>query len=611
MSRATSDGRPLHSHSWRSPKIFPTRKSHVEPTLMNTNDDSSPSINPRLLPIVALVSAALLLTAAIGYTLKRGAVEAAMIWATFLFVTGACVVIAGTLKWVSRVEKHPYLRSEEKIQNKDAMVIGAFFTLVLLLAYCITGAAAAMQFPTRGAAAILLALTWALASATVGGAFGFLLGHPRRLTDDKTDRAAMSGLLRTGLDDMVDWLVKGLTTVLLVQAGPILVHLGNISHHMAQGLVGSGAAEPDVNAAAAFAQPVIVAFTLLGALSTCLVTRTYLTGALGRADRTTTGAFSRVGLDLGEVLLLSNAQRFLTTRSLQPGAEVRQVAERLSGLSLADLHSVQEFAMWAKAKSMLGDYKEALKGYEKAVAECDCDPVLLLDYSVALHAADKKDEALPRLELAYEHIARATDAETRRNIYKSLTFLLLYEPGNFDRVIELVEEFEHHREKNPAPPSGGLVVNQACAWGQKFLWLAKEKNVVEEPPNQALKITISGNPANWPSEHQDLKNAYDQALAAVKRAVFLDPSWKKQLQLLLRRFDPAKSQHPDMNDLEVFERFDEIRAALDLPPYSESAQGASADAAAKETPAKPIVNPATNIAVESKESGPEAPKEGG
>jgi tetratricopeptide (TPR) repeat protein len=514
----------------------------------------------------AVIAALLVVAVAAVYILRHGALEAAMIWAALVFLAGSVTTVFGATAWLGNVDRDTLLRSEEKIQKKDALVIGAFFTLLLLLAYCVTGAAAAMQFPTRGSAAVLVALTWALASVSVGGAFGFLLGHPRRLTDEKTDRAGLGGLLRTGLDDMVDWLVKGLTTVLLVQAGPILVHLDVVGKQMAKGLLDPAAAgdEAKIAAAAAFGEPLIVCFTLLGALATCLVTRTYLTGALSRADRTTTGAFGRVGLDLGEVLVLSNAQHFLTTRNQPPAAEAKQVAEKLSALSLADLHSVQEFSMWAKAKFMLEQYDDSLKGYEKAVAECDCDPALLLDYAVALHAAKKPPEALARFRLAYEHLARATDSDTRRNVFKSLTFELLRQPRNYDEVVKLVDEFENLRDETSAPASGGLIVNKACAYGQKFLWIAKQKNLLQETPNQPLKITLTGLPTSW-GENSDLKTAYEEALKAVKRAIDVDPTWKKHLQRLLTRADQT-----DGLGLEVFERFNDFRAALDLPPFSET-----------------------------------------
>lgn len=550
----------------------------------------------KLLPI-AVVAGVAVTVMAVVYIFQHSAVEAAMVWAGLVFVAGSIVTILGAQQWLGRVDHHALLRSEEKIQNKDALVIGAFFTLVLLLAYCITGAAAAMQFPDNAAAAVLLSLTWALASASVGGAFGFLLGHPRRLTEDKdkTDRAGLGGLLRTGLDDMVDWLVKGLTTVLLVESGPILIHLDKVAAGMAKGLLGPGANPAAIESASAFATPLIVCFTLLGALATCLVTRTYLTGALGRADRTTTGAFSRVGLDLGEVLVLSNAQHVLTTRNLPPDAEVREVAKKLSALSLADLHSVREFSMWAKAKAMLEQYDDALKGYEKAVAECDCDPAMLLDYAVALHAANKPAEALARLRVAHEQLSRGTDPNTRRNVYKSLTFELLRQADNYDRVIQLVDEFESGRSDSPA--SGGLYVNKACAYGQKFLWLAKQNHLVENPAGKAIKVKPEISPNSpWPTE---LEEARQNALNAVKRAIAVDASWRKPLQRLLQPEDRTQAGL----GLEVFERFVDFRTAVGLPPFSETTTPPPVDT----PPAPPQKNPAQDVAVSNVEDTKKTP----
>jgi tetratricopeptide (TPR) repeat protein len=529
-------------------------------------EDESPWARFRRPTIVLGIGVSVLM--AVGLWLGGNTLGAPMSWAVVIFLLGSAAIVLGTLQWLGRVDQHALLRAEEKVQNKDALVIGAFFALLLLLGYCVTGAAAAVQFFTRAGAAVSLALTWALASASVGGAFGFLLGHPRRLTDEKPERAGLSGLLRTGLDDMVDWLVKGLTTVFLVQATAILAHLEAISKQMALGLAGSAATPAELAAAATFAQPVIVSFTILGALATCLVTRTYLTGALGRADRTTTGAFNRVGLDWGDVLLLVSAQRSLSTRDLPPSPEVKRVATQLAALSLGDLHSVQEFAMWAKAKSMLGQYEEALTGYEKAVAEHDSDPALLLDYSVVLHLAGRRPQTLEQLTLAYEYLSTATASEIRRNVFKSLTFELLYHPGSSDRILQLVKEFEEWIVKHPTQRSPGLMVNKACAWGQKFLLSAQQLkgDLVQRTPNQPIKVNVD--PSNWTKDQKDLQQAYEEALKAVKDAVGIDPLWKKHLQLLLQSSDPNKADNPTA--LEVFERFNDFRFAVDLPPFSET-----------------------------------------
>jgi tetratricopeptide (TPR) repeat protein len=275
------------------------------------------------------------------------------------------------------------------------------------------------------------------------------------------------------------------------------------------------------------------------------------------------------------------------------------VARELSALTLNDLHSVQEFAMWAKAKSMLEEYEEALKGYEKALAECDCDPALLLDYGVALHAAGKKEAALARLKLAYEHLARATDPETRRNVYKSLTFELLHEPRNFDHVIKLVDEYEQNKDKTADQSSGGLLVNKACAWGQKFKWIAKQSDLIEDVSPLPIKVTLAGTPPNWVTTHPELKKAYDEALKAVKRAIEVDPTWKKHLQLLLKRGDSVKSDRPDIEALEVFERFDDFRLVLELPPFSEATKEQKIDKPVEETEQKDQGDPGDDVSTET------------
>ena len=103
------------------------------------------------------------------------------------------------------------------------------------------------MFASRTLEAVQLTLVWALAAAVVGAAFGFLLGHPRRTAEDKAgkeERTSTNWLLRTGLDDMVDWLVKGLTTVLLVQASTLIEHVGHLAMVLSAGLMGTPEAEP-------------------------------------------------------------------------------------------------------------------------------------------------------------------------------------------------------------------------------------------------------------------------------------------------------------------------------------------------------------------------------
>lgn len=530
-----------------------------------------------------IAGVALLLALGVWFGLSDGWEKGALVFklefgpmlaAGLVFTVGTGLLLCGTHAWLGRVDAHPLLNSHEKLQNKDALVIGAFFAVVMLLGLCVTGAAAATLFPSGAGGAVVQAISWALASAAVGGAFGFLLGHPRRLASDemgRDERRTVNNLLRTGLDDVVDWLVKGLTTVLLVNAVAIIKHLEDVANVFAKGFSGTQAA-----VAASFAQPVIVFFTLLGALAACLVTRTYLTGALSRADRSTTGAFQRAELELGEFIMLQAAQRSLTTQQTTLSAAIRKVAEKLAGLSLEDLKAAPEFAMWAKANSMLGKTQEALEGYERAVRLSECDATLLLDYGVALHLAKNDDAALAALESAKEHLSPATPELTRKNVFKSLSFQLLYHATGYDEVLKLIAEY---RAWPGHLKSGGLLVNEACAWGQRFRAEAAKHNAIATDAAGKAVVPFKLSRPEILEEVDAVREARAGALAAMKAAVAHDSRWKLGLRTLFlsaATLPGTDSLTPvakpaEENDLECFERMDDFRLLLDLPPFREAA----------------------------------------
>jgi hypothetical protein len=348
------------------------------------------------------------------------------------------------------------------------------------------------------------------------------------------------------------------------------------------GLQGSAAVSGAVSTVGtvgpAFAQPVIVFFTLFGALAGCLVTRTYLTGALGRADRTTVGAFTNAGLSFSEALLLLRHQRSLGSRGQgQLSPEVERVAAKLAGLSIEDLRTPQEFALWAKAKSASAttpvERKQALDGYAKAIALCECDPALALDYAVALHAAGEDQGALQQLEQAYLHLSAATAPETRKNIYKSLTYSLLYlqPPQSFERTLKIIEQFEKERTEGKVPESGSVRVNEACAHGIKFKWIAESKGLAAKPPGQPYQVNLPADHEAWPA---DLKAAFTAAHDAIVRALAVDPAWVARFQLLLlhnHRDKTPGSRFASFDDLEIFERFNEFRDLLGLPQWTPAA----------------------------------------
>lgn len=399
-----------------------------------------------------------------------------------------------------------------------------------------------------------LALLSALASVAVGGAFGFLLGHPRRLLDEKgreEDKSGTSWLLRTGLDDIVDWLVKGITTVLLVQFTTIIATLVPLTALIGEGLSG----QADNAAGQTFAYCVIIYFTLFGVGSGCLVTRTYLTGALGRADRSTIKefVFGKANLHWGEILTLVGYDQSIGREST-PAPEVAEIAKKLAALSLSDLRTPQEIALWAKAKAMDNQHEDSIRGYEKAVLQSGCDAGLYLDFAVTLSQSGKQQESLTRLQQAYDHISSATPKKTVKNIYKSLTFSLLYLPDAYERVIQLSDEYLERQKKEPDLPfSGGIAVNRICAFAQRFRALAIRHGYY----NAETKVWTQ-KPGDMPV---DMIGARDTTLAEIKSLLAKAPGWRKRLEVLLKK-DPGKAAEDD--DLEVFESFPEFREAVGL-----------------------------------------------
>src|SRR5436190_18002310 len=62
--------------------------------------------------------------------------------AAFLaFGIGSVLLIAGTRLWLTRIDRHPLLSPDEKLQNKDALVIAAYFVGIVLMGLCVAGAA--------------------------------------------------------------------------------------------------------------------------------------------------------------------------------------------------------------------------------------------------------------------------------------------------------------------------------------------------------------------------------------------------------------------------------------------------------------------------------------
>ena len=205
----------------------------------------------------------------------------------------------------------------------------------------------------------------------------------------------------------------------------------------------------------------------------------------------------------------------------------------------------------------MDNYEKAIAGYAKAVQSAPNDIQLRLEYTNALFYAEQsatdeskkqqyRAESEQQLLKAYGLLAASSDPVTKMKVYRALTFFYLYSapPEGFEKAIKFGEEFVNDADPRKIP-SGGLWVNLAAGYGQKFKWLKEQKTMTEEERNIALK------------------DVHQKALRAAAEALKLDRNgmWLNRLRTLLRT---DTSKDADDNDLEVFEKDNAFRQLLKL-----------------------------------------------
>jgi hypothetical protein len=144
---------------------------------------------------------------------------------------------------------------------------------------------------------VAVSLLWACSCLATGGLVGFLFGIPRVLQGTKPDpevtgqrreletkdtggREGLRGYsqeINTNLEQISDWLSKIIVGLGLVELRSVPLHLGILAGNLASDL-GSPTNQ-------SYASALIVYFSILGFFYGYLVTRLYLAGEFGRADR--------------------------------------------------------------------------------------------------------------------------------------------------------------------------------------------------------------------------------------------------------------------------------------------------------------------------------------
>jgi tetratricopeptide (TPR) repeat protein len=407
----------------------------------------------------------------------------------------------------------------------------------------------------------LAALLWGLACLVCGVFIGFLFGIPRVLqgdnpnpaiappllpapttgattTTDTTPRQpAYSVRLNTNLEQISDWLAKIIVGLTLIELQKIPGNVSRLAEFIAYSLGG-----PEDKF---FAAALLVYFFISGFLISYLFTRLVLTRELVKADR---GAISdlpgnQAGKEAIAVSKLDTEQGRLQPSGGTPQltGDAAQAAKQIVNASttLDQLTSTNDIVVWAKAQFDAKNYAEAVRGYNKALAQAPNNINLRVEYALALWEEGKTPLNIVKEQLldAYKLLTPQTDKDDRERVYGYLTscFLYLDPPEGFVNAIKYCEEYI----KNKYPTNGAIYVNLAAAYGQQYRWYKEH-----------------------PTPSVDLQEVRAKTLDAIKKALAIDADWQMRLQVLLDPNDLDKDRAD--TDLEVFADDPEFRALLGL-----------------------------------------------
>ena len=445
--------------------------------------------------------------------------------------------------WLDRLAAREDLLPCERKPREDAVVTGGTCVMVTALGLFAAAEAALVLFDAKGHGIFVL-LYASAACLAAGAGLGFLFGIPHagapRVTDSNNGTTTPDSGYQssTSLEQIADWLTKIIVGVGLVELSRIYEFFKTAVKFLAAAL-----GEP-LATASACAATTLVFFPIVGFLGCYLITRLYLAAALVRADTDTKSAFEKAGVspknardlpkgtsDLLFGLLTDHGKGTATLSDTD-----REIIESMAKVEFKDLKTADEFSTWGLAKLVSGGVADAQKALLRATELKPDSAEFSLAYAVSLNEGGAPGAEVEKvLRKALANITGDTNRIVRKNIYKSLTYRLLYRDDAYAEVIRLGEEY---RNTVPAAESGGILVNLACAYGQQLTALRQE----------SLRVGTA-----VPAAQE--KEIRDKALDAIANALRIDNHWLNRLQLLMYRNHPdkiANTAFAEENDLEVF-----------------------------------------------------------
>jgi tetratricopeptide (TPR) repeat protein len=408
---------------------------------------------------------------------------------------------------------------------------------------------------------VFLLLLWSMAWLGLGSLLGFLFGVPRVLqgtlpaspppAPPSTGTASATApapatpapsavtasqylqRVNTNLEQISDWLTKILLGVGLVQFKELPGLVQSAAGYMASGMATLDAAGQPPRSAQTLAAAVIVYFSVLGFVGSYLVMRLYVSRLLYWADQPELLERERRAIDVGQVEPIP-AERQVSGLTLQ-------AAQQYALKPFKEISSEQDVRLWARAQLLTGKANKALEGYRQSVQLTPEEPKVWYEYAVALYEAGKRADAQEKLREALRRLS-VVDRPSRslkERIYKALTYYSLYDPPP-DGFTDAIRYGEEYTQDPQNPPSGAILVNVLCGYGQKCRWLDAQK----------------GDP-------QERASAHAQALELVRQILAIENGrWRDRLLELMVK---ERRTDPEDNDLEVFEKDPEFRKLLGLP----------------------------------------------
>jgi tetratricopeptide (TPR) repeat protein len=385
---------------------------------------------------------------------------------------------------------------------------------------------------------------------SVGLVVGFLFGVPQYIKDETAAQAsatatqsapALRQILQpnSNISKVSDWLTTAITAVTLSQIVVIpkyILAFGQVLE-TALGVPHYGIA---------LATGLVLYFPSLGFMTGYIVTTIYLSRAINEAaaslippdvqtllknlaptnlpltsSSAATGASPQVQTAGGAVASFVGAADFaagVTIRPLQT-KDVEGAIKSATSVPLSQLTTAEDKAAWARAQALRSNWKDAILGFQQAIALKPNDPYLLENYASALYNSGADIHSVIE---AYNRALQLLhgDPTAKSRVLANLALAHLYLPSGYEKTLEYVNQVLNDPvlPKNPV-----LYFYRACANGQKWMMVQDS------------------------SERQQL---HDAIMEDARTALTRDPNLRSLLQMVSDPNYPDKDKED--SDLEAF-----------------------------------------------------------